>query len=116
MLPSLVVAGTASHVPNSAEILGSERVAMLINEVKDRYQDRITVFDLPPLLHADDALAVLPSLDCVLMVVANGLSTRQQVEDAARYLSPTNLLGTVLNKANERTEGYGYGAPVDADT
>lgn len=107
-LPSLVVAGAANYVPNSAELLGSARMSALINEVKGRYQDRIAVFDLPPLLNADDALAVLPSIDCVLMVVANGLSTRQEVEDAMRYLSSTQLIGTVLNKAADSADGYGY--------
>ena len=116
MLRSLVVAGTASYVPNSAEMLGSQRMAALIDEVRGRYPDRITLFDLPPLLNADDALSVLPRLDCILMVVANGLSTRQQLEDATRHLGSTELLGTVLNKSTEASAAYayGYGEPAPA--
>ncbi len=105
-LPDLVVAGTAEAVPQSAEVLGSQRVKALIDEVKHRYSNRITIFDLPPMLNADDALAVLPSLDCVLMVVANGLSVEHEVEQALRHLQSTNLIGAVLNRAAEGPEPY----------
>jgi capsular exopolysaccharide synthesis family protein len=108
-LPDLVVAGTAEYLPQSAEMLGSSRIKRLIDEVKNRYRDRITVFDLPPMLNADDALAVLPSLDCVLMVVANGHSATNEVEQALRHLPATNFLGAVLNKAAESADSYGYG-------
>lgn len=98
-LHDFVVAGTAEPVPNPAEMLGSSRVRSIIDEVRDRYADRITVFDLSPMLYQDDALAVLPSLDCAMMVVANGQSTEFEVKQAIRHMPSTNFLGAILNKA-----------------
>ena len=64
--------------------------------------------DLPPILSTDDVMAFLPLVDCVLMVVANGMSTKSEIEESARLLSTSHLLGTVLNKSESATKGYYY--------
>jgi protein-tyrosine kinase len=33
-------------------------------DLRDRYKERIVIFDLPPLLNVDDAISVLPNIDC----------------------------------------------------
>jgi len=105
-LPRFVVLPTAKKTENSSEVLSSSKVTNLISELKSRYDDRYVIFDLPPLLNTDDAIAVLPQIDCVLMVVANGGSTKQEIEESLRHLPDTNLLGVVLNKAEEVTRSY----------
>jgi protein-tyrosine kinase len=107
-IPRLVVMATHRPLANSAEILVSSRVQRLIKEIRERYEERIVIFDLPPLLNADDAIAVLPQIDCVLMVVANGMSSERDIEDALRRLTATNLLGTVFNKAQGGREAHSY--------
>lgn len=97
-LPRLVVLPTTRPLANSSEVLSSSRVAGIIEELRDRYQERIVIFDLPPVLAADDVLAVLPRIDCVLMVVGSGMSNQKEIEEAMRHLGGTNLLGVALNK------------------
>lgn len=97
-LPRLVVLPTARPVPKSSEVLSSNKVAGIIGDLRNRYQDRIVIFDLPPVLAADDVLAVLPRIDCVLMVVGSGMSSQKEIEEAMRHLGGANLLGVVLNK------------------
>lgn len=97
-MPRFVVLPTQDPIPSSAEVLGSSKVAALMNELREKYADRVVVVDLPPVLAADDVLAILPRIDCVLMVVANGTSTRKEIEEAMNRLSKSNLLGVVLNK------------------
>lgn len=109
LLPSLSVAAADRPVANSAELLGSQRLSGLMDEVKGRYPDRIVVVDLPPVLNADDALAVMPNLDCVLLVVGAGMSSKRDLEDTLSHMPATNLLGTVLNKAQGSNEAYNYG-------
>ena len=94
----LVVLPTREAMPGSAEILGSSKVAALLSELRERYEDRVLVVDLPPVLAADDVLAVLPRIDCVLMVVGNGTSTRKEIEESMNRLAKSHLLGVVLNK------------------
>ena len=98
-MPRLVIVPTMSAVHNPAEILSSKKIADLIKELRQRYESRIIIFDLPSLLHSDDAIAVIPQIDCILLVVANGMCTQRQIEDSLRHLSKANLLGTVFNKA-----------------
>lgn len=107
-IPRLVVLPTKKPVKGSSETLSSKKVSDLIKDLRERYTSRIVIFDLPPLLVIDDAIALLPQIDCVLMVVANGLTTNREIEDSIRHLSSANLIGTVLNKAEFATKDYYY--------
>ena len=46
------------RVEHSSELLGVRlATAEVVNEMRSRYANRIVIFDLPPVLQADDALA-----------------------------------------------------------
>lgn len=99
-LPRLVVLPANKPVAKSAEVLSSKLTDRIITDLRDRYQERIVIFDLPPLMAADDAISVLPKIDCVLMVVGNGMSNAREIEDSLRHVTGTNLLGVIMNKAD----------------
>ncbi|MFO0773558.1 MAG: CpsD/CapB family tyrosine-protein kinase [Nitrospiraceae bacterium] len=86
-------------IPNSAEFLTSPKMVSLVDEFKNRYQSRIIIFDLPPLLQSADVLAFSPYTDAILLVVEEGKTT---VDDVTRAMELTKkstpILGTVLNK------------------
>lgn len=94
----LVVLPTLQSVGRPSELLSSSKVADLLADLRDRYSDRIVVVDLPPALAADDVLAVLPRVDCVLLVVGSGVSSEKEIEEAQSRLSKVPLVGVVLNK------------------
>ncbi|MBL8225050.1 MAG: CpsD/CapB family tyrosine-protein kinase [Chromatiales bacterium] len=105
----LVVLPGREAVVNSAETLRSPRMVALVNELKSRYPDRIVVFDLPPILAADDALSFAPYTDSVLMVAEAGNTRKEDLQKAYDLLKGTPLLGTVLNRSDTQSAGYGYG-------
>ena len=105
-LPRFVVLPTREPIPMSTEMLSSPNVDSLISELRDRYDSRICIFDLPPLLSSDDAITVLPKFDCVLLVVANGMNSKKDIEDCLYHLANANLVGAVLNKADEPLRTY----------
>ncbi len=107
-IPRFVVLPTQQAMPNSSELLGSRRVAALMEELREHYPDRVVVVDLPPVLSVDDVLAVLPRIDCVLMVVGNGTSTRKEIEESMNRLSKFPLVGVVLNKDDAPTRNAYY--------
>lgn len=107
-MPRLVVLPTSRPVLNASEVLSSAKVAGLVTELRERYSDRIVLFDLPPVLAADDVMAILPRIDCVLMVVASGMSTEKEIEESMARLSRANLLGVVLNKDKTPTSNAYY--------
>jgi len=107
-MPRLVVLPTRNPVRNSSETLSSKEIKDLIKDLRERYEARIVIFDAPPLLVTDDAISLLPQIDCVLMVVANGMSSKREIEDSIHLLPAGNLVGTVLNKAEIEPMAYYY--------
>jgi Mrp family chromosome partitioning ATPase len=72
----------------------------LVKDIRDRYTSRIIIFDLPPLLHIDDALTFLPQVQSSLLVVEDGVNTPGEIKQCLHLLENSNLLGTVYNKAH----------------
>ena len=95
----LVVLPGGKPLTNSSEMLGSQKMAELVRELKRRYPSRIVVFDLPPMLSSADALAFAPHVDAALLVVEEARTKREDIARAAEMLGSTVLLGTVLNKS-----------------
>lgn len=100
-VPRLVVLPTNRPVNKSSEMLASSKISNLIKELKGRYDSRIVVIDLPPMLNSDDAMVVLQQVDCALMIVGNGLVNEADINESMRLLAKTNLLGIVINKAED---------------
>jgi capsular exopolysaccharide synthesis family protein len=103
----LVILPQARSVAESSEVLAMPRTRALTAELKNRYPDRMVLYDLPPLLVSDDALVLLPSLDASLLVVQEGKNEENEIERALELLSGQNWLGSVLNRC-ERGEGSSY--------
>ncbi len=64
------------------------------------------MFDLPPVLAADDALAFAPLVECGLVVAAEGRTRRNDLVRTIELLHNTPLVGTVLNRAGDTPSGY----------
>jgi Mrp family chromosome partitioning ATPase len=101
---TLMPARAALH--DSSEILAGPRSRRIVNELRARYPDRIVIFDLPPVLTADDALAFAPLVECGLVVAAEGRTRRTDLVRTIELLAKTSLVGTVLNRASEALAGY----------
>ncbi len=102
----LVILPCKEALPNSSETLSSPKMVQLVDELKNRYPSRLVLFDLPPILSADDALAFSPYVDASLLIIEEGKTTREELEHAVGLLQGTQLLGTVLNKSHEKITPY----------
>jgi protein-tyrosine kinase len=103
----LVLLPVRSAMHNSSEALAGKRGRELVAELRGRYPDRIVLFDLPPILEADDALAFAPLVECGLVVVAEGLTSREDLLRSMELLHKTPIVGTVLNLAADAASAYG---------
>lgn len=83
----------------SSEILSSPAMKSLMTDIRSRYESRIIIFDLPPLLRNDDALIFTPNVDATLLVVEDGVTTETDLVRSKRLLEGSNLVGSILNKA-----------------
>jgi protein-tyrosine kinase len=100
----LIVLPCGGRIDESAETLASPKFIALLQEVRDRYSDRITVVDLAPALDVDDALAIAPHVDCILMVAESGETRHEDLGKALELLQGTQIIGTVLNKVDKKVK------------
>lgn len=104
----LAVIPNFSPLLNASEMLASPRMAELMQALEAETPRRILIFDMPPVLAADDVLAFAPQIDGLLLVVAEGTTDRNQLRRAKEVLSEMNLLGVVLNRSAERNDAAYY--------
>jgi protein-tyrosine kinase len=102
----LLVLPARAGLNNSSEILAGPRNRELVKELRARYPERIIIYDLPPVLQADDALSFAPLVECGLVVVSESLTRRKDLMRTMELLRNTPLVGTVLNRAAEAVTGY----------
>lgn len=102
----LVILPGRAPVQNSSELLASPQMGALVQQLKSRYPSRIVLFDLPPVLSADDALSFAPFVDAFLLVLRDSKSTRAELEHAMEILKDATLIGTVLNDSDEKISAY----------
>lgn len=103
----LVVLPSNKQRAGSSEILSSKKVKAFVEEIKHRYPSRFVIFDLPPALYADDAIAFAPLVDAMLLVVAESETKKEEVRDTLDLLKGYPILGSVLNKSAESVSFYG---------
>lgn len=84
---------------NPAELLQSVHAAHVIDAIEKRYQPDVMIFDMPPMLVADDTLAFSDQLDCALLVGAAETTSIDEIARCKQGLEDrTNLIGVILNK------------------
>jgi protein-tyrosine kinase len=92
----------------SSELMGSRAMRTLLQDLRRNYQSHTIIVDLPPILSSDDVIAILPQIDCVLLVAAVGHSKASEVEECNRHLKSSHLVRVVVNKAIEENSHYYY--------
>ncbi len=119
-LPKLTVIPAGTIPPNPSELVSSEKMVSLISEVKNRYHDRMVLFDSPPVVSLTDSIALGQKVDAAVLVIFAGRTPREAVLDAVHSLNEINLMGIVLNHFDalplyygkyrmKRYYSYGYG-------
>ncbi len=101
---------TSGPVPvNPSELLGSPRMMELLKVVRGMYD--YILFDSPPLLPVTDAAVIASQVDGVILVVHAGKTKKPQFQGCRAAIESVGgrILGVVLNKIPERSNGYNYG-------
>lgn len=102
----LLTSGTLP--PNPAELLASERMKGMVEELKGLAD--IVLFDSPPTLVVADAAILGTCVDGVLLVSDAGRTRNNELRRAADELLRVraNVLGVILNRMNTGRNGYYY--------
>jgi capsular exopolysaccharide synthesis family protein len=105
-IPGLSVLPTTTD-PHLGDVL-ARNFYPLLQRALGEYD--IVVIDSPPLLAGDDAGVLASQAGAVLLVVANGVDTRQ-LSEAGQALDGlrVRVIGVVMNRVRSQHYAYGYG-------
>ncbi len=111
-IPNLSVLPCGPVPPNPAELLGSEQMRKLLNEVVDQFDH--VVLDTPPVVSFADPVILSTMVDGVILVVRGGFSSRGIVLRSRQILTDVGakIYGVVLNDADMKSSDayYYYGS------
>ncbi len=106
---SVLPSGTSQQ--NATELLASQSMKVLLDEIAARYADRIVIFDSPPLLLTSEARVLAEQMGQIVMVVEAEKTTQNAVRNALRRIDNCANVNLVYNKGREFAEhqSYDYG-------
>lgn len=110
----IIPAGKSHHL--SSELLASGKMLETVSEFANRYNDRIVIFDTPPLLGINETAILANLAGQAVIVVQEGKTNLNHVSQAVEQLNPDMAKGFVINKASKGSKnnsgyyGYYYGS------
>ena len=108
-MDGLVIAPSSRPLRESSEYLSTDKSIELLSKAQNILPDTVVISDLPPLLISDDAISFLPYVDAVLLVIREGKTSKQDIEQAIELLENVNIAGVVLTDAvDASSHGYYY--------
>ncbi|MHB1200790.1 MAG: XrtA-associated tyrosine autokinase [Polaromonas sp.] len=113
-IDKLTLLPTGTPHARATELLASDAMIRLLDEMADRYPDRIIVFDSPPLLLATEARVLASHMGQVVVVVQAGKTLQSEVRHALATIEACPVKLMLLNQARTVFNGgYGYGYGYD---
>ena len=107
-VPGLVLLPAGRPHEYITEMVASQRMSRLVNELANRYSDRVIIFDGPPLLSTPEAPILASLVGQVVFVIEAGKTPHAIVEDALGMLPKEKAIGLVLNKSESISNRGGY--------
>ena len=105
----LTILPAGKHHRRATEVLSSEAMARLIDEMASRYPDRIVLWDAPPLLPTTESRVLAGYMGQILVVVEADRTTHGSLKSALTLLEDCPVVMTMLNKARRTDVGSYYG-------
>ena len=95
----------------ATELLASAAMTRLIEDIGNRYPDRIILFDSPPLLATSESSVLATHMGQIVMVVEAEKTSQDAVREALSHIQSCEVVSMLLNKTTP-TPGadyyYGY--------
>ncbi len=110
-IPKLSILPAGMPHANATEFLASEAMNRLLDEIAQRYSDRIVIFDSPPLIATTEARVLATHMGQIVMVVESGRTPGGALHQALTAVEACPIKMMVLNKSTGEKVGgyYGYG-------
>ena len=109
-IDKLTILPSGKPPANPSELLSSDKMAALIEDLKKRYDNRFLIIDSPPPTLAPETVAMAKHVDGILVVIKYGSTPVHLVEELIENLGREKIIGAVINRFDSRisTKYYGY--------
>jgi exopolysaccharide/PEP-CTERM locus tyrosine autokinase len=110
-MPGLRVIPAGKLHKHSTELLSSNKMTLLAEELSTRYHDRVVIFDSPPLLAATQGEILAKLAGQVVLVIEAEKTMQSVVMESVNKLASCDVVLALFNKSKRNTDGgyYGYG-------
>jgi exopolysaccharide/PEP-CTERM locus tyrosine autokinase len=105
-IENLTILPAGKLLDNPSELISSERMAALLEEVASRYKDRLIILDSPPPKMAAESGALARYVDGILLVVKYGSTSKDSATELISKLGKNKILGAVINNFDAGTSRY----------
>ncbi len=106
----LTILPSGTPHPKATELLASDSMKALLDDMATRYPDRIIIFDSPPLLLTTESRVLASCMGQIVVVVKADGTLQATVQQALTMIEACPVKLMVLNKARDDSAGsYGYG-------
>lgn len=100
----LMMAGSVP--PNPSELISSQRMQLLVEELRGRQDNCYVVLDAPPIHLMPEMVFLRSIVDGVLLVIRSGKTPKPLVLEAMDAIGKGKLLGVVFNGCDEIFKSY----------
>ena len=110
-IDNLTVLPAGQTYRRATELLASNAMNKLIEDIANRYPDRIIIFDSPPLLSTSEASVLATHMGQIVMVVEAERTPQDALKEALAQIESCEIIGMVLNKTTSlpgTDSYYGY--------
>ena len=110
-IPNLCLIGAGKGNGFVTELLASQKMVAFVSELANRYEDRVIIFDGPPLLPTPQTQVLAGLVGQVVFVIETGKTPQMLVKEALEMIPREKATNLVMNKSEGLSGrgGYYYG-------
>jgi exopolysaccharide/PEP-CTERM locus tyrosine autokinase len=98
-IPTLSLISAGKQHEFVTELLASRRMSELMSEIGERYDDRVIIFDGPPMIPTPQTQILASLVGQVVFVIEAGKTPQAVVEEALKMVPEEQATGLVMNKS-----------------
>jgi capsular exopolysaccharide synthesis family protein len=113
-MPKLSLLTSGKPPQNPAELIGTQKMATLIEDLERQNPDRLIILDSPPMQAASEADVLAKKVDKIILVIRWGYARREHALQLVEQIGREKILGVVFNafemsRLESKLQGYYYG-------
>jgi capsular exopolysaccharide synthesis family protein len=100
----VIMAGPSTS--KSSELIGSKRMAELLESLREFGDNTYIVIDSPPIMSTSEPALLSKMADGIILVVRSGHTPRESIQRAVKCIDHQKIIGVVFNRIDIKPSSY----------